>query len=292
MLDVIIDTSKGNKPTNDSPIQLKITPKAQWPLQRYVSSDELRYPLLSDNPIMGYFTSSSASSTNGASTRKPSNNSDSTPSFNSYSPNSFSTFYSANNSLSHLQQQQNEEWIKQIEVTTHVGPHRRLFMGPQFTFRTFNSNLTTTKLNAASSSVISDVETPIIDLSGDIELNTLDLNSGLNTNLTRFKQSHSSSPMQINNYRAARKFDSTPTYIEVGSGSFQEGMPVMCSSSTGSHKSLNSNPSCGYDLLGGDNNLIESLADAMNEFNANISSNSNSHSTNSSTINNNQNWVN
>ncbi len=47
----------------------------------------------------------------------------------------------------------NEEWIKMIDVNTHMGPHRRLFMGPQFVFKTFNSNLTTTKLNAASSSV-------------------------------------------------------------------------------------------------------------------------------------------
>ncbi len=73
-----------------------------------------------------------------------------------------------------VQPSNNDEWIKQIDVSTHIGPHRRLFMGPQFVFKTFNSNLTTTKLTSNSSSVISDVETPIIDLSGDIELNTLE----------------------------------------------------------------------------------------------------------------------
>lgn len=73
-----------------------------------------------------------------------------------------------------VQSSSNDEWIKQIDVSTHIGPHRRLFMGPQFVFKTFNSNLTTTKLTSNSSSVISDVETPIIDLSGDIELNTLE----------------------------------------------------------------------------------------------------------------------
>lgn len=54
VLDVIIDTNKkvGNKTTNDSPIMLKITPKAQWSLQRYVASDELRYPISLENPLI------------------------------------------------------------------------------------------------------------------------------------------------------------------------------------------------------------------------------------------------
>ena len=170
-----------------------------------------------------------------------------------------------------------------IDVTTHIGPHRRLFMGPQFVFKTFNSNLTTTKLNAGSSSVISDVETPIIDLSGDIELNTLDLNSTASFLSKNKLSTNSSSPMQINSIRARNqhKFDCTPTYIEVGSGSFQEGMPILCgsSSTSGSQKSLNN--AVGYDLLG--ENLIESLADAMNELNGSMSNNSQ---------NSNQNWVN
>lgn len=57
-----------------------------------------------------------------------------------------------------------------------------------------------------------------------------------------------------------KQLDCTPTFIEVGAGSFQEGMPILCGSSAESHgsqKSLNN------DLLG--ENLIESLADAMNE---------------------------
>jgi len=116
-------------------------------------------------------------------------------------------------------------------------------MGPQFVFKTFNSNLTTTKLNACSSSIIGDNETPIIDLSSDIELNTLDItNAGSRT-----------APKQI------KRFDCTPTYIEVGAGSFQEGMPIIGSSgSQSSQRSLNN-----QDLLG--ETLIESLADAMNE---------------------------
>jgi hypothetical protein len=48
-------------------------------------------------------------------------------------------------------------------------------MGPQFVFKTFNSSITTTMLNAGSSAVIGDSNnTPVIDLSNDIELNTLE----------------------------------------------------------------------------------------------------------------------
>ncbi len=28
-----------------------------------------------------------------------------------------------------------DRWLSQVEITTHVGPHRRLWMGPQFSFK-------------------------------------------------------------------------------------------------------------------------------------------------------------
>ncbi|EDO25453.1 predicted protein, partial [Nematostella vectensis] len=31
----------------------------------------------------------------------------------------------------------NDEWLTNIEMETHAGPHRRLWMGPQFSFKTF-----------------------------------------------------------------------------------------------------------------------------------------------------------
>ena len=296
MLDICVDATKssGNKPTNDSPITLKLTPKAQWPLQRFISSDEVRYPIQPDNPLI-----INGPQRNGLRKQSSSSNGSDTATlpFTSYSPsslisNSPSLFQTAHNSLNAYaslaptnQPSANNDWIKMIEVTTHIGPHRRLFMGPQFVFKTFNSNLTTTMLNPASSSVMSEVETPIIDLSGDIELNSLDLTSN-NSSLLGFNPSQkhlsansrhlTTSPMQIHPSASStfpklpyqkmlQKFDCTPTYIEVGSGSFQEGMPVLCGSSLGgSQKSLNGN---GYDVALGDN-LIESLADAMNEVNS------------------------
>lgn len=30
-------------------------------------------------------------------------------------------------------------WLSQVEIITHAGPHRRLWMGPQFMFKTYNT---------------------------------------------------------------------------------------------------------------------------------------------------------
>ena len=32
-----------------------------------------------------------------------------------------------------------DKWLSQVEIVTHVGPHRRLWMGPQFCFKTFRT---------------------------------------------------------------------------------------------------------------------------------------------------------
>ncbi|RNA07828.1 breast carcinoma-amplified sequence 3 isoform X2 [Brachionus plicatilis] len=227
-LDVVVDSGKTSKPSNDSPVVLRISPKAQWPLNRFISNDEVPCPIQSDNPLMKNLPTRSALSKQ-ASYEIPT-----------------STFVTATSLCA--QNTVNCEWIKMIEVNTHLGPHRRLFMGPQFIFKTFNSSLSTCTINAGSSSVL-DNESGSIDLSGDIELNSLDLSA----------RKFNSSTLPVN---IRKSFDLTPTFIDIGAGSYQEGMPIMCgsSSSAGSVKSLNSNE------LNGDK-LIECLADAMSEMN-------------------------
>lgn len=32
-----------------------------------------------------------------------------------------------------------DRWLSQVEIVTHAGPHRRLWMGPQFIFKTYNT---------------------------------------------------------------------------------------------------------------------------------------------------------
>ena len=156
VLEVNVDVTKtGNKRTNDSPILLKVTPKAQWPLQRSISTSDAKYQLNVDNPLLLMYKNINSLPIAGSNS---SNNS---------SPNT-SGIMTTNDEDS-----MNNEWIKLVEISTHLGPHRRLFMGPQFVFKTINTNITTTALNANSSAIVS-TETPLIDLSGDLELNSLE----------------------------------------------------------------------------------------------------------------------
>lgn len=32
-----------------------------------------------------------------------------------------------------------DQWLSRVEIITHAGPHRRLWMGPQFIFKTYNT---------------------------------------------------------------------------------------------------------------------------------------------------------
>jgi hypothetical protein len=99
------------------------------------------------------------------------------------------------------------------------------------------------------------------------------------SNSIAFKSQATASNSSINSLNSGyhqRQMDTcTPTFIEVGAGSYQEGMPVMRSGpgSGGSHKSSmhhqhahhhgSSASSNAGDVAG--ENLIESIADAMNE---------------------------
>ncbi|XP_073967662.1 LOW QUALITY PROTEIN: uncharacterized protein [Choristoneura fumiferana] len=42
-----------------------------------------------------------------------------------------------------------ERWLSQVEIVTHAGPHRRLWMGPQFVFKTYNSTGSNSSLSEA-----------------------------------------------------------------------------------------------------------------------------------------------
>lgn len=52
----------------------------------------------------------------------------------------------------------NGEWLSQVEILTHAPPSRRLWMGPQFSFKSYHSN--TTSSSAANSSNPAVLKTP------------------------------------------------------------------------------------------------------------------------------------
>jgi len=90
------------KVCDDTGIELHVEAKAQWLLQRPPYSSALHPPLACTNPLLS-----------------PAPPDPPTPT----DPGS-----------------DDERWLSQVEIVTHAGPHRRLWMGPQFTFITVSSN--------------------------------------------------------------------------------------------------------------------------------------------------------
>ncbi|XP_060532300.1 breast carcinoma-amplified sequence 3 homolog [Cylas formicarius] len=86
---------------DDSPIELMVSAKAQWTLQRRTFSVDIPLPLPADSLK---YVSQSVPLTK---TKKAEGNDD--------------------------------DWLSQVEILTHAGPHRRLWMGPQFTFKTYTT---------------------------------------------------------------------------------------------------------------------------------------------------------
>lgn len=87
------------KVCNDTPIELTVNAKAQWMLIRQSNSEDIMLPMSMDN-IKCIETSERKET-------KPDDNDD--------------------------------QWLSEVEIITHAGPHRRLWMGPQFTFKTYTT---------------------------------------------------------------------------------------------------------------------------------------------------------
>ncbi|GBP48283.1 Breast carcinoma-amplified sequence 3 homolog [Eumeta japonica] len=100
------------KVSDDSPIELEVEAVAQWPLQRPLAAADLLAPLPPTNPLL--------------------------------QPLSCRRYMDACASAS-----EEERWCAQVEIVTHAGPHRRLWMGPQFVFKTYNLSGSTSSLSEA-----------------------------------------------------------------------------------------------------------------------------------------------
>ncbi|XP_045480086.1 breast carcinoma-amplified sequence 3 homolog isoform X2 [Harmonia axyridis] len=83
---------------DDTPIELKAIPRAQWYLQRRQNAEDVQLPLA--EKYLEYFVPCE-------SLRK-------------------------SHSI-----QDDSKWCSQVEIITHASPHRRLWMGPQFVFKTY-----------------------------------------------------------------------------------------------------------------------------------------------------------
>ncbi|ODM93590.1 Breast carcinoma-amplified sequence 3, partial [Orchesella cincta] len=120
-----------------------------------------------------------------------------------------------------------ERWLSQVEICTHSGPHRRLWMGPQFTFKVFNSN--SSKL-------------PLRSMSGGLDVETVEVNV-------------TNRPAKSNPVNMPASSSLIPVVIEGSSGSSLEQSPRLADPYCDSETSVVHNES----------QLKENLADAMME---------------------------
>lgn len=88
------------KVCDDTMIELEVEAKGQWPLLRTPTSSEIVPPLPLSNPLLSV----------------------------TFTPKNSQELDTAE-----------DRWLSQVEIVTHAGPHRRLWMGPQFVFKTYNA---------------------------------------------------------------------------------------------------------------------------------------------------------
>ncbi|KAJ8312061.1 hypothetical protein KUTeg_009434 [Tegillarca granosa] len=111
------------KISDESMLDLAVTGYTQWHLQRSKTSEEVKPPLANLGELA------------------PVTRHDSKDSLSSEHSNKDTDI--------------DEQWLSQVEIFTHVGPHRRLWMGPQFAFKTYQNVQNTTVLSPNSSALLS-----------------------------------------------------------------------------------------------------------------------------------------
>ncbi|XP_046803112.1 CAP-Gly domain-containing linker protein 1, partial [Lucilia cuprina] len=191
---------------DDTPIELEVEAKAQWNLgRRKEGSQEIMPPLSADNWLIKNRNSCMLTD----STRQYDDSDD-----------------------------RSESWLAQVEIITHAGPHRRLWMGPQFVFKTYNT---------PSGSNLSHVEIEAVEIG----------TSKSSTNSTSEKIDHSS-PLNMP-LNATGRSSAVPVLIESGSYSSIEQSPKLMDRFR--HDHLDSD----FSIAHGDSRLKEDLADAMRE---------------------------
>ncbi|XP_061536844.1 breast carcinoma-amplified sequence 3 isoform X5 [Phycodurus eques] len=157
--------STAQKISEDTALELCTSPRACWTLARTLQWMELQPPFNSKHPLV--LASSKVQycqyllagmSPGSPSPRKRHESSDSLAS-------------------DHVGQD-DEEWLSQVEIVTHTGPHRRLWMGPQFQFKTIHPSGQTTVISSSSSVLQSqspsDAQQPLLDFdTDDLDLHSL-----------------------------------------------------------------------------------------------------------------------
>ncbi|XP_052901118.1 uncharacterized protein LOC128307363 isoform X2 [Anopheles moucheti] len=214
---------------DDTPIELEVEAKAQWCLQRQENSatGDIQPPLPVDNWLIkdrfieeGVVGRSDSGSMQDYDRLLHAHNRGTT----------------GNSSVDH-----DDRWLSQVEIITHAGPHRRLWMGPQFMFKTYNT---------PSGSPLSSIDTEAVEIctsggSGNV----------FNRSLQR------SNPMNMPLVGGMMR-PLVPVHIESGSCSYEQSPRMMNMNEFRHHENLDSE----FSSLGPvESQLREDLADAMRE---------------------------
>ncbi|KAJ6638684.1 Breast carcinoma-amplified sequence 3 like [Pseudolycoriella hygida] len=126
-----------------------------------------------------------------------------------------------------------DRWLSQVEIITHAGPHRRLWMGPQFMFKTYNT---------LSGAPLSHIDSEAVEV-------------GINNAGNRPARSNPMNMPLSGNGRSP-----VPVLIESGSCSSYEHSPRLVD-----QYRHNEHMGSDFSLGAGDSQLREDLADAMRE---------------------------
>ncbi|XP_022102126.1 breast carcinoma-amplified sequence 3 homolog isoform X2 [Acanthaster planci] len=126
----------------DNALELSVTEHAHWSLQRGMNWSERRPPLSGFNHLLITNDAKHTIANTAGSMLTSVPRSESSDSIRSAHSSPDSDF--------------DEPWLSQVEMVTHAGPHRRLWMGPQFKFKTVPQPSSTTVLSSTSSALLSD----------------------------------------------------------------------------------------------------------------------------------------
>ncbi|XP_072326039.1 BCAS3 microtubule associated cell migration factor isoform X3 [Scyliorhinus torazame] len=221
------------KINDDTQLELLTSPRASWSLARTPQWNELQPPFNSNHPLLLSADAVQHCQNQLAGLVSPS------------SPAPIFIRHESYDSLgSDHSGQEDEEWLSQVEIVTHTGPHRRLWMGPQFQFKTIHPSGQTTVISSSSSVLQShgpcDIPQPLMDFdTDDLELNSL-----------RIQPVRSEPVSMPGSSRVIADRRTLSTVIDAGS------VPeIVCGSGTAQHNTTKWQPSNGqpieYDIQAG-----------------------------------------
>ncbi|KAI4896644.1 hypothetical protein NFI96_029902, partial [Prochilodus magdalenae] len=158
--------STAQKIGDDTPLELNTCPRASWNLARTPQWNELQPPFNSNHPLVLASDLVQYYQYLLAGLMPPG------------SPGPITRHESYDSLASDHSGQEDEEWLSQVEIVTHTGPHRRLWMGPQFQFKTIHPSGQTTVISSSSSVLQSqgpsDTQQPLLDFdTDDLDLHSL-----------------------------------------------------------------------------------------------------------------------